>query len=821
MRPINLIIEAFGPFAGKEEIDFTKLNSGLFLITGDTGAGKTTIFDAITFALYGEASGKNRKSTMLRSDFAEDDKITRVEFSFLYGEKEYRVTRTPMYERRKLHGEGTVKQNADATLYEGENIVASGASVVTDKIQEIVGLNRDQFVNVSMIAQGEFLKLLLAKSSERAVIFRDIFKTGIYKHLQLELRDRTKEKSTQLELCKKSLVQYAEGCQLKEADKYDELLKNSNIYIIPELLQDLEDVISEDEEDISSIKEELSEKKKEYTKTLEKYTKAVEKQKEYNEIKKRLDSLKKDKEDVDKSLELAKEELINVNKRMDEVEAYKKKATVIESTFSMYNKVEELQSEHDEKSKEQTKQKKLLDAKQKELDKINLNIENVEKEIRKMSDEYELIEKDKNQVTLEYETMSDSFLRCQAGIMASALLEGEPCPVCGSLEHPNKQILTEKVCTEAQLNDKKEKRDALKEKQLKLADEIMGKKQLQEKIIAEKNTLVNEEKSLENNINELKIELAQIVSGMNVATEQLEYKRLKEAERAAKKCVEEADKIIKLQEKIKKNVEKYTASLTAVQKQIMADEAWLVKKEKSLQDTETIKKHCDEIHADIAILEKNDKLISMRHDRNKEALQNILKSKEEYDFVEKAWKLYDQLNQTANGGGYGRGKFDFESYVQSKYFEQVISLANIRLGKMTFGRYELIRRKTADSKASHTGLELDVLDNNTGKTRKGETLSGGEAFMAALSMALGMSDVISANSGGIRMDSMFIDEGFGSLDANSLEMALSILTELSEQSTYGETTKRQVGIISHVEMLKERIDSKIVVESGIHGSRIK
>ncbi|MBQ8413477.1 MAG: AAA family ATPase, partial [Lachnospiraceae bacterium] len=259
MRPINLIIEAFGPFAGKEEIDFTKLNSGLFLITGDTGAGKTTIFDAITFALYGEASGKNRKSTMLRSDFAEDDKITRVEFSFLYGEKEYRVTRTPMYERRKLRGEGTVKQNADATLYEGENIVASGVSVVTDKIQEIVGLNRDQFVNVYMIAQGEFLKLLLAKSSERAGIFRDIFKTGIYKHLQLELRDRTKEKSTQLELCKKSLVQYAEGCQLKEADKYDELLKNSNIYIIPELLQDVEDVISEDEEDISSIKEELSE----------------------------------------------------------------------------------------------------------------------------------------------------------------------------------------------------------------------------------------------------------------------------------------------------------------------------------------------------------------------------------------------------------------------------------------------------------------------------------------------------------------------------------------------------------------------------------
>lgn len=821
MRPINLVVEAFGPFAGKEEVDFTKLNTNLFLITGNTGAGKTTIFDAITFALYGEASGKNRKATMLRSDFASDDNVTRVTFSFSYGDKEYKVVRTPLYERRKLRGEGTVKQNADATLYEEDKAIAAGAGVVTEKIQEIVGLNRDQFVNVSMIAQGEFLKLLLAKSSERAIIFRDIFKTGIYKHLQLELRERAKEKNAQLELSKKSLIQYAEGCQLKDEEKYTELLKNNNIYAIPELLTDLETVIVEDEIEISEIRKELSAKKKEHTKLFEGYTKAVEKQKEYNEIKKRLDILLRDKAKVVETLELAKEELQNTIQRTEEVEEYKRRATVIENTFSMYSRVEELQEEYDKKSTEYEKQEKLLLAKREHIQEVDKELQKLEEEVQKTSEKYENLEKEKNRVICEYEQMSDAFLRCQAGIMASTLILGEPCPVCGSLEHPNKQVLTENVCTEAELNEKKQLRDALKEKQLKLADEIRNKKQAQEKIIAEINVSSKEEKKLEADIQKQKLALAQLEAGMEAATNQLEFKRLKEAKREAKRCIEEADKIIRLQEKNKKKVEKINAELLGVEKQIKADEVWLSKKEKLLQDTETLNEQCDEVKGHIDVLDKRDRTLSLRYDKNKETWKNILKAKEEYAIAEGDWKIYDQLNQTANGGGYGRGKFDFESYVQSKYFEQVISLANIRLAKMTFGRYELVRRRTADSKASHTGLELDVLDNNTGKTRKGETLSGGEAFMAALSMALGMSDVISANSGGIRMDSMFIDEGFGSLDANSLEMALSILTDLSEQSVTERGVNRQVGIISHVDMLKEQIDNKILVESGVHGSKIR
>ncbi len=818
MRPRNLIIEAFGPFAGKEDIDFTKLSSGVFLITGNTGAGKTTIFDAITFALYGEASGNNRKSTMLRSDFASDDKVTRVTLSFLYGDKEYKVVRTPLYERPKRRGEGTVKQNADATLYLEEEVICSGASVVTDKLQEIIGLSRDQFVNVSMIAQGEFLKLLLAKSSERAAIFRDIFKTGLYKHLQLELRDKTKEISNELLICKKSLIQYAKGCELEE--KYDELLKAENIYIIPELINDLEEALRKNAEELSAVKTEKTAKKKEYEKLSGEYAKAVQKQKDYEEVKRRFNKYEKQKEEAQITLEKASMEFEKCYGRSSEIDEYNKKIIVIENTFSMYGKVEELQLEYEGKYKELTKQEKRY----KDIEKTNLSklkdLEALRKEITKLSQEFDKVEKEKNEITLDYERKTDEFLRCQAGIMAAGLKEGEPCPVCGSTSHPAKQQLGEQVCTEEELNSLKKKRDTLKERQLKLTKDIQDKKQQEEKLQLEFNSLTEEKASIEGLINEKKLELAQLTTSIDMAGKQLEFKRLKEAKAAVKSCKEEVEKIIKLQNKNKEMVEKAKQNLVALEKQLAVDKEWLDKKEKSLQDTEAMEEDCRLCKECLTRLEKEENILERSKEKNKEALKNILQTKEEYDIIEAKWMLYDGLNQTANGGGYGRGKFDFESYVQAKYFEQVIALANVRLGKMTSGRYELIRRTTADSKASHTGLELDVLDNNTGKTRKGETLSGGEAFMAALSMALGMSDVIAANSGGIKMDAMFIDEGFGSLDANSLEMALSILTGLSKENGGDDEAYRQVGIISHVDTLKERIDSKIIVESGLHGSKI-
>lgn len=820
MKPINLIIEAFGPFAGREEIDFTKINSGLFLITGDTGAGKTTIFDAITFALYGEASGNRRKSTMLRSDFAKDEDVTRVTYTFVYGDNEYKVVRTPQYERRKLRGDGNVKQNADATLYEGDQVLAAGAGGVTDKIQEIMGIGRDQFVNVSMIAQGEFLKLLLAKSSERAIIFRDIFNTGIYKHLQLALRDKAKELYGRLEICKESLIQYAMGSEIDSFENYDELLKNRNVYVVPNVLTDLEKTISTDGEKLSKIKAEKLSKNKEFEKAFERYTKAVEKKKEYDEIKKRLEKTVTKKDEAERELDVANALLEEAKGNITKAEGLKKQAAVIQNTFPMYDKVEELQTKCDAIKKEYDKREKALQKNSEEINKKNKSLEKLQTHISSLIEKFDNVEIIKNQTILEYENMSDAFLRCQAGIMASTLVEGTPCPVCGSTSHPSKQKLTEKVCTEEELNKKKESRDLLKEQQLKLAKEISFNKEEKEKLICEKSILTDNETTLQKELNDIKIELTRLMAGVNLAKEQLQFSSLKDAKKESKRCLDESGKITKLLDESGKKVEKCNLTLAALSSQIKKDEEWLEKKQKSIEDSVAIKEVADVLQLDIKSLDKQERQLELRLDKNKTALVNILKSKKEYDKTENEWKIYDSLNQTANGGGYGKGKFDFESYVQAKYFEQVIALANVRLGKMTFGRYELVRRTVADSKASHTGLELDVLDNNTGKTRRGETLSGGEAFMAALSMALGMADVISANSGGIRMDSMFIDEGFGSLDANALEQALSILSELAVSHDSESGYIRQVGIISHVEILKDRIDDRITVKTGIHGSKI-
>ena len=817
MRPINLVIEAFGPFAGKEEIDFSKMKSGLFLITGDTGAGKTTIFDAMTFALYGEASGNNRKSTMLRSDFATDDCVTRVTYKFNYGSKEYKVVRTPQYERRKLRGQGTIKQNADATLYDGEEVIATGAGGVTEKVQEIMGLNRDQFVNVSMIAQGEFLKLLLAKSSDRALIFRDIFNTGIYKHLQLSLKDKAKELYVEMDRCKNALIQYAGGCELGDEDNYEDLLRAKNIYVLPKLIEDLETIIQRDNEDLLNLKRDKSAKKKEHAKASEKYTKTVEKQREYNEIKKRLDKAMNQLYETEERYASANKVLEEAGKQIFMVDEETSKAAIIRNAIPMYNKLEMLQKDYDDVKKQLDEVEKKYSSKQKELEINSRDIERIKKEVTVSSEKFENLEKEKNQVAHQYESMSDAFLRCQAGIMASRLTKGEPCPVCGSLSHPSKQSLTEKVCTEEELNHMKEKRDRLKEEQQRTSIIIADKKKEEEKLFQNKENLMKEEAVYQRESNELKVLLAQITASIDTAREQLQFKCLKDAEKEAKKHTDKANEIKKAYEDAKEKVEKINIALNTLKNQISKDEEWLSKKEKSIVDVVALKVEADDLQNQLGLLEKEERVLDLRLDKNKNALKNILMSKEAYEKIENSWKIYDQLNLTANGGGYGKGKFDFESFVQAKYFEQVIALANVRLGKMTYGRYELIRRTTADSKASHTGLEIDVLDNNTGKTRRGETLSGGEAFMAALSMALGMSDVISANSGGIRMDSMFVDEGFGSLDANALEQALSVLTELSDCD--GEYV-RQVGIISHVETLKERIDNKIVVKTGIHGSRI-
>ncbi len=817
MRPKELIIEAFGPFAKKEIIDFSKLNRGLFLITGDTGSGKTTIFDAITFALYGEASGNNRKATMLRSDFAQETAVTRVTYTFFYENNIYKVVRTPQYERAKQRGTGTITQSADAVLYDvtGEEcVIKTGALAVTEKIIDIMGINRDQFVNVSMIAQGEFLKLLLAKSTERAGIFRNIFKTRIYENMQRTLKYKAKELYGKRLMKKQALIQYAKGAKLENIADYSKLLQEDNVYILPEFMDDIEKEIKREEERAGYLREEKNRYKKIYDGSIEKLAKEKEKQKAYREVERELEKAGRNLTESEEKLKYAKEEHLVWVEKQKEIADINEKAVLIKDSLTTYEELDKLLKEEENKNKELLLAKSELELTEKNISRKEKEKALLEENIAQYMEKYESLEIEKNKAAGTYEKMSDAFLRSQAGIMAANLREGEPCPVCGSTIHPDKQAVTNIVCTEDELKKAKQERDRLKkeleklsadtgrvQKELKLKDEdILKDRAVREKqILREQEILLTQKQLLEN-----------ITSKRN----KLSYKNYGEACKAYEQCLKEIDGINRKEKQTRETVEKYTGAVNSCRGIIEKDTEWLNRKKKTLADISALEAECSDSQVKLREIEKEEKQLEITISCNRKVRADIVKEKEEFDLVEKEWKIYDNLSQTANGAGYTKGKFDFESYVQAKYFEQIIELANVRLSKMTQGRFLLVRRKEAITKASHVGLEIDVLDNNTGKIRRGETLSGGEAFMAALSMALGMSDVISCSSGGIRLEAMFIDEGFGSLDSNALEKALSILTELSN------TGSRAIGIISHVEVLKERIDNKIIVEKGIKGSHI-
>ena len=821
MKPRELIIEAFGPFPGKEVVDFTNLRAGLFLITGDTGAGKTTIFDAITFALYGEASGNNRKATMLRSDFAEDGRTTRVTFSFSYGGNEYKIIRIPQQERAKQRGAGTTKENAQATLFkvvEGAEVpICDGPSMVNDKVKEIVGIDREQFVNVSMIAQGEFLKLLLAKSDKRAEIFRNIFKTGIYDNLQTSLKAKAKDLWVKRQNKKQAIIQYADGTYFEEKEKYEQLIKDENIHFISEFLDELEESITRDSEKLTELSDKKKKEKTSYDKCIKILAEEKQKLKAYKELESSLEKSKKEKGEIEPKLDKAKETLDKALEEKMEISTLQEKTVRIKDSLDNYSLMTELEAnlkEMTEKVNFLSDKTKKEEGKQKEL---VASLETARKKLDEKTSDFEKVEKEKKEAASLYESMSELFLRNQAGIMALDLEEGKPCPVCGSKTHPRKQVLPDKVCTEAELNEAKATRE-----QKENALQVLSRDIKNQRILCE-----DKEKELDackENIQKLYLELqgeklilGQIEERIVEERKKLPYANYKAAQKAYNECVSKIKDLEEAEKKAREKLDKLVLKKKTLEELIKKDEAALLKQGEKLKDTSSLEEESKRTAGVVADIEKTEKSIELRLGTNKAAKNNILLHMEEYRELDEKWLLYDELSQTANGSNYGKGKFNFESYVQSKYFEQIIDLANVRLGRMTGGRFVLIRRTEADKKNSHTGLELDVLDNNTGKIRKGETLSGGEAFMASLSMALGMSDVISASSGGIKLDSMFIDEGFGSLDSNSLEQAIDILSELSAGDNM---MVRSVGIISHVEMLKERIDNKIVVERGIKGSKI-
>lgn len=895
MKPINLTISAFGPYKNMVSIDFTKLGeNGIFLITGDTGAGKTSIFDAISFAIFGEVSGSNRPIQSIRSDFADPDTETFVELEFLHKNKIYKILRNPSYEKPKKKGEGFTKKPADASL-EFEDKVVTGIKNVDTKIEEILGINAKQFKQIAMLAQGEFLKILFAESKDRTEIFRKIFDTNIYNLIAKKLKENLKENEEKLKELKNSFTTNTANILWSDENKADISSKDLNEVDIATVLEALKLEIKNNDAENTSLQEKILKKEQEINVNegnikkqeelnikIDNYNELLKKQIEYKQQEKEIEELKikiaknqKIKEVIKPKEEKVKNQEEQIQKLEKDLENLntkiingQKKEKEHNTKIETVNKIGEIYKEYGN----------CVEIKDELLEKANRlkNIEKLELKKAEQVKEYTKIENEYKVMNADFLEKEDEFFKEQAGIIAEKLEENKPCPVCGSIEHPKIAQKSVSVLTKHELDKLKEILEKKqKEKQLKqeeciktnsqintLVEEFKSdcnqefdleqfKNSIREKFNKNKEKLETNEKILLEEYNNLTLKTLiikdfdfekfkdSVIESINLEKNELlkdktlqeeKSKQLQEEKTKLKEYNEEylkellnlgfkteeeyknvliADKEI---ENLKKFVEQFNTNVTVNNTKILEIEKEVKDKPKLDLTEEKAKliKEKNELEEERKVhiqvkgkLDNNTRIYNLLTENSKELKKKIK------DFI-----IYDELSRTANGTLPGKKRIEFEQYVQATYFDMVILEANKRLAKMTENRYWLVRKEEPEKISDKVGLDLEVVDNYNGKKRDVKSLSGGEAFKAALSLALGLSDVIQSYSGGVVIDTLFIDEGFGSLDTESREQAINTLSLLIDNN-------KLIGIISHVTELKERIDKKIIVTKTNDGSKIE
>lgn len=919
MRPLKLIVTAFGPYSGRTEFDFEKLGkSGLYLITGDTGAGKTTIFDAITFALYGRASGSARSSDMLRSKYAEADVPTEVELDFEYRNKRYKIKRSPEYLRPKKRGEGFTAETAKAEFYCGETLFNGKIEEVNAEIEKVMGVTREQFMQIAMIAQGDFMKLLLADSEERKKIFRGIFKTENFDRLTDRLKEEYRLAAEAAEASQKSILQYIKGTVCGEGDELF-LLKNQlseksarlDKSIAEDVLQKIDEVISADK----NIFAELSADIEKNDKLLAEANQIIGKCTAFENAKQELDFAKKQLEVETPKFAEAEAALKAAKERLSHSEAFAKEIGEIVRELPKYEELEITEkncADAEKKIKNCTEEipkifadletlsdkSSKLGAERKSLENAGENIEKLNAERENLLRDYKSAESLKVQIeeysaylsafenaqklykaaaeksssaAENYERLHRAFLDEQAGLLAEELKEGCPCPVCGSKEHPVAAKKSAHAPSKEQVEAAKklsQKLSAEAESASVKCSEISGK--LNEKKAAVKSgTAVLDFASIEAAEKMLPEKISQIIAAGKEAASRIEAENGKLSRRAEiDKILPETEKKINILQGLLTEKKTEQASLAArleglaetakklraefkfgsrnlAQKRIEKLENERKKIEQNYAAAELLHKDCtekkisfkqqiktlenqlfslgdgdfsaEEERTKKAALERQgkelaDKLSAVRSriEVNSTAAKNIGDGLAELLERERVQSMIGALNDTARGGIAGKVNIALETYVQTTYFDRIIIRANRRLLVMTENQYELKRRIEGDAKRGQKGLELDVIDHANGTVRSVKTLSGGESFMASLALALGLSDEVQACAPGIKPDTVFIDEGFGSLDDEALRLAVKTLDDLSG----GE---RLVGIISHVAELKEKIGKQIIVTKDKYG----
>ena len=907
MRPLKLTMSAFGPYAGKTTLDLDKLGErGLYLITGDTGAGKTSIFDAIIFALYGSASGENREAFMLRSKYAADDTPTEVELTFQYGDNEYTIKRNPEYERPKKGGGTTVKR-ASAELYYPDGSVITKLRDVNLAIEEIIGVGREQFTGIAMLAQGEFLKLLFAPTGERKKIFQRIFKTqGFYK-LQESLKSESSILSKEYETASAGLRQYIDGVICEDEEKLESVMAmkrgettlDESLDLIEELISrdaDMLVAVAEEDKNISfelegvnaSLAEWAAKKSAEESKKISE-ERLVAANRELIILQNALKDAELKKPNIEKNRNEAA--LIEAQiKEYRELDSKKKEKDALSLSIGMMESEIKKKSEDHKELKEDLEKlqgealslesvgKKMVELEMlykaeerimSDIDQLQAEeraLEKLKSELIDMQSQYKKAAGEADEADMKYRSALKLYLDAQAGVLAEVLEEGEPCPVCGSLYHPRKAKRADGAPTEAELENMKEqsnlKREAsmsksemsakLKghkdEKQnfvIALAKKLLGERaeRYKEKITLLKGTTIDKLDALLAEQNKLVVDLArksaierefaEKESKRSTLSEQIaeNEKSLAEAkailvsvekriselasdlrfsaeEEAKAECLrlrDEADALQAAYEESAVAVNDYNTLIAELKSAIKEAEKMISKS--VMIDPDSLNEKQKYFKLEKERIAQKQRKVDIRLSNNRLSYEGVCRKKKEIGAISHKWSWVKSLSDTANGTLSGKEKIMLETYVQMTYFQRIIARANVRLLAMTDGQYELRHRREADNFRNQSGLELDVMDYHNGSIRSVKTLSGGESFKAALALALGLSEEIQSSSGGIRLDTMFVDEGFGSLDEESLRQAINSLKSLSEGN-------RLVGIISHVAELKERIDKQIVVTKG-------
>ena len=915
MRPLTLTLSAFGPYAGQITLALEQLGkNGLYLIRGDTGAGKTSIFDAIAFALYGEASGDQREAAMFRSQYAAPDTPTFVELTFESAGKTYRVRRVPEYTRPAKRGGGVTLQRAEAELTMPDGRVVTRVKEVGQAVREIVGVDREQFAQIAMIAQGDFLKLLVASTEERMRIFRQIFHTGRYQKLQAALKDQLAALSRARDKLRDGLMQAVGSARYPADSVLGQRLADAQAgrLLLQETAALLDEIVRQDSAEQEAGRRALER----LDKQIGQAARTLGQARELAAARTQLRDAQAKRQAIQQEMEKAGAARAALAARKPEREALAQQAAALaeevrrhEACSRLDQALEAAQKRYtagcaaqaacakqltdlaDQQAAARAGQERLADSairaekqraehaalleEQRAFNGLSRDLDAVAASARqyaRVQKDYLAAAQSAEAAQGRYQQMNRAFLDEQAGILALGLQDGAPCPVCGACSHPRPAQVTLGAPREADLEQAKQQaaaaqdeagrlsaeagqlRGALEARRAGLqqrARELLGDvpcEEMAEQIAAAGAALRDRLAACKSALDQAQQDMRQLDQfGHTLRTLEQAVQQAQARQAAAQQAIARAEQDTQHLARQKQELadglrypDQAAARRAAQQtkdtiqdldrRTEQADQAYQACKSQAdalegtiaalagqLEhapeiDMETIQAELEACNARRRALEDGQTARAARLDRNQDALRALETHGAALAEAEQKWGWVKSLADTAGGQLVGREKIMLETYVQMTYFDRILARANTRLMVMSRGQYELKRRAQAENNRRQSGLELDVVDHYNGSVRSVKTLSGGESFQAALSLALGLSDEVQSAAGGVQLDVMFVDEGFGSLDEEALEQAVRALSDLSGGN-------RLIGIISHVEALARRIDRQIVVtKHGTAGS---